>query len=398
MPRPMRTLKFWMFGVVAVCFSGVAQAGTVKTESHTFPSLGSDLGPEINVSEPLIGTMYIAGYIPYENPAETLACTNFSVPNQFLDKIVLIERDFNCTFQDKIFHAQLAGAKGVIVFNREFNLSLIHMGGDPDSLVYQSLHIPSVFVSRESGVELIQAFLSVYNATNEGLSVAISVVEGEYYGSGRNTFLGANYTTLGIIYGVIMAASVLYWILFCAWRYNQITMRTRAIKLLKRVKYSPQTIPQILEGNQEHGGHAILTAASTTVETDKMNDFKLQTSASKLMDEKEGRDIEMSSIPIERSETLDDEKNMVESIVNETIVPSSAKVSTGGMSTLANVITRKQKKKKKATNASLFDSGNCTICLEDLVLDDEVIILPCRHIFHPDCVTRRFWMYCRNIL
>ena len=32
------------------------------------------------------------------------------------------------------------------------------------------------------------------------------------------------------------------------------------------------------------------------------------------------------------------------------------------------------------------DKKNCIICLEDFRIDDEVIFLPCLHIFHRDCI------------
>ena len=33
------------------------------------------------------------------------------------------------------------------------------------------------------------------------------------------------------------------------------------------------------------------------------------------------------------------------------------------------------------------DKKNCIICMEDFKVDDEVIFLPCLHIFHKDCIT-----------
>lgn len=43
------------------------------------------------------------------------------------------------------------------------------------------------------------------------------------------------------------------------------------------------------------------------------------------------------------------------------------------------------------------DTGNlheCTVCKDDLVIDEEVIKMPCNHLFHPDCLLT--WLKMHN--
>ena len=69
-------------------------------------------------------------------------------------KIVLIERG-TCTFEEKVLNAQLAGAKGVIVFDNVTSNALIQMSADNNSIT-----IPAIFILKSAG----EALKSLMNA------------------------------------------------------------------------------------------------------------------------------------------------------------------------------------------------------------------------------------------
>jgi hypothetical protein len=77
--------------------------------------------------------------------------------------IALIERtpdgSGNCSFELKVYHAQKAGFKAVIIYNSNSD-SLIKMS----SSGLFSIHIPSVFIGHSSGVD-IENFYTYTNKT-----------------------------------------------------------------------------------------------------------------------------------------------------------------------------------------------------------------------------------------
>jgi len=43
-------------------------------------------------------------------------------------------------------------------------------------------------------------------------------------------------------------------------------------------------------------------------------------------------------------------------------------------------------------------NGECTICMEDFTLSEEVRCLPCMHMFHSDCIVKWLQLVSLNVL
>lgn len=66
---------------------------------------------------------------------------------------VLLERG-GCTFAQKVYNAEKAGAKAVVIFNNEATDALVRMGESTQAEV--DVNIPSVFISGNMGVVLLK--------------------------------------------------------------------------------------------------------------------------------------------------------------------------------------------------------------------------------------------------
>jgi E3 ubiquitin-protein ligase RNF13 len=104
--------------------------------------------------------LFIKGYITLANPIG--ACSKIEKPLNvsFVDPdkwIVLIQRTptifGNCSFDLKVYNAQQAGFKAVIIYNSESD-NLIKMSS---SGLYK-IKIPSVFIGHSSGIDIASYF------------------------------------------------------------------------------------------------------------------------------------------------------------------------------------------------------------------------------------------------
>ncbi|MGL4731870.1 MAG: S8 family serine peptidase [Clostridium sp.] len=92
----------------------------------------------------------------------------FGKPDQLKNvkgKVALIKRG-EIAFTEKILNAQANGAKGVIVFNKDGDDSLISMATDP------SIKIPAMFIGNSSGAKLLEASKKGKAVLNGDISTA----------------------------------------------------------------------------------------------------------------------------------------------------------------------------------------------------------------------------------
>ena len=358
------------------------------------------------------GELIAAGQVPFQVPNGTLGCNAF-VSNQFNNSIALIERG-ECDFQNKIYHAQLAGAIGVIVFDKEFNSFLSTMTGTESSDIFKKIKIPSFFVSRESGLDLTDAYLNIFSETGNGLPVEITVIPNEY-DSESDGFYFSDYRTLGIAFGVFMGGSVFFWIGFCVWRRHQMSLRAMALKKLRRIKYSPQAVNEHLaqmpvnppespsptsNGWLEMASSAATSSgASEKVEFSPMDDAEQNNKVKMEGNHEEADRTCIQEVSVNESNStnavVDIEQGTIQNVSAPSTSSPTAVVVASNKNTKSNISSpfKKiwgRKKGKTEANGALFDSGNCSVCLEEFQRDEDVLVLPCRHIFHPDCVTGKF--------
>ncbi|KAL3848507.1 hypothetical protein ACJMK2_019359 [Sinanodonta woodiana] len=111
-----------------------------------FYDLQASFGPNVpsaGIRGYLIAVKPLNGCQPVEHPPGNM--TNQSW-------IALIERN-NCTFREKVLHAQVAGFAAVIIYNSDEREQFIRMGGDDSGII-----IPSVMVGWSNGMELRNKF------------------------------------------------------------------------------------------------------------------------------------------------------------------------------------------------------------------------------------------------
>ncbi|KAK3596639.1 hypothetical protein CHS0354_039816 [Potamilus streckersoni] len=124
--------------------------------------------PHVGIRGYLVPVKPLDGCHPVEHPPGNM--TNQSW-------IALIERN-NCTFREKVFHAQMAGYAAVIVYNSDGREQLIHMGGDDNGI-----NIPSVMVGWSDGIMLRKHFC--YDCRSEKYEMneryEIIIDDKEYY-------------------------------------------------------------------------------------------------------------------------------------------------------------------------------------------------------------------------
>ena len=110
----------------------------VRVGARTYTALsGSGPGPEESLSAPMVAAHELGN---------ALACSPFPA-GSLVGSVVLIERG-ECWFQDKIEHADAAGALAVIVYEQGGSDELIEMGG------VDGTDIPAYFVGARDGAAL----------------------------------------------------------------------------------------------------------------------------------------------------------------------------------------------------------------------------------------------------
>lgn len=142
--------------------------------SSTLTSIGSTLGLESTaVFDTLIGPL------PYVDADPAGRACNGITAGSLMGKIALIERG-NCDFAAKVNSAAAAGAKAVVVFNRDSSEDIAGSAGGGDNLFTMQVTgttIPSFFIVRSKGVAMRD-----FVKANPGATVSIGT-----FGSGSFT-------------------------------------------------------------------------------------------------------------------------------------------------------------------------------------------------------------------
>lgn len=105
----------------------------------SFAAAGAGFGPQINTSS---NTLLYNGTMVFGYPSD--GCSPFTNEAELSGNIVFVRRG-NCTFTDKVYMAQLAGAKAVVVINNVAGGAYFMIGSNPN------ITIPSIMISLEDG-------------------------------------------------------------------------------------------------------------------------------------------------------------------------------------------------------------------------------------------------------
>lgn len=139
--------------LVAALLVAVAQANVIAHFSapyhnlfeKTIGSLEAAFGPDVPGNNQLFDLVPLTG-------DEEYGCGNITTePTSYLSA-ALIKRGSNCDFDIKVWNAQMAGFKAVIIYNDVDN-ELVRMGSDSSI----PIRIPSVFIGRSDGEFLMMA-------------------------------------------------------------------------------------------------------------------------------------------------------------------------------------------------------------------------------------------------
>lgn len=279
----------------------------------------------------------------------------------YLTKIVLIERGGNCTFVEKILHAQNAGALAVVIHDNVDSNVLVRMGGNLGDFRDQQRIVPSFFVSLSTGSTLRQD-LGAGNTV--WVSLNTSRIDRDGYpggGSGFSSPVSVDIVAFGIAAGIIFGVLIAYFVAYFA--YHKYTRR-RGKKLVRTIQYHKP-------------------AATTTTTMPHGDDvYAIQ-------------DVENAPIPLTQTPaqvhvatTANNEEAFSIEVVHADTVPLPPPPTK--LRSFCTRCSRKQQQSLASQNANAntaFDlGGTCTICLEDFTEDEMVFLLPCRHLFHGACV------------
>lgn len=158
------------------------------------------LGDGPAIVESVTGPVVYAGALDANNFE---GCNAFAA-DAFKDKIAVIKRG-TCAFSVKVAGALAAGAKGVIIFNRDGE------GKDIDFTMtgLADLNVPSILISNLDGIELVN---SLETNPNQQLTIGIApkVVEREADVLSKSSLIGPNATNDVIVPSVAAPGSDIY--------------------------------------------------------------------------------------------------------------------------------------------------------------------------------------------
>jgi hypothetical protein len=247
---------------------------------RSFPFYPADFGALLNDSMPPMPITY--------DPSNVDGCAPFPANYFSPNYTALIERG-NCTFWNKAWNAQAAGAVGLVLFDSQNNSALFSPHGDPTGI-----GIPIVMVEHFAG-DIIAGLI---RQPGPPVLVTMNYSILQYSGYLRAPRYDRAWQTLCVAVGL----ALMYWTMRLLWVRAHRVRQGAAFRKLKRSKYRKP--------------------------------------------------------PMEADLVLMDAMG--------TVTPG--------------------------TLAEVFDTGMCSICLEEFVVDgrDEVIYLACGHVMHAKCLESWF--------
>jgi len=362
----------WLF-VVSFMTCRLVDGAVVEFGALSFSASVANFGPRVRTDETVIGTLFVTGSVPLSFANETNGCAGFSPANPYAsvnNTILLIERG-ECPFVQKVYYGQASGAKAVIIYDRVPDESLIFMQPDNALQFTGMISIPSFFVTKASGQTLKAYFVDAFSSNVTGLNVSVKVAAGDY----DSFFLAAvDYDALVMVLGVFGGLSVIYYFGYFFWWREQRLRKSAAVRKLKSTKYVHQLIPAMINEMPANPGGTEPDSVNPTTSTP-------ETSRN---GEEDFRDVDIDASTSEGTKSVDVEIDPVQS--------KSAPSLSRRVNPLSMLSKARRTKRVGGANqtSELYDTGACTVCLDDFQEGEDVLILPCRHLFHTPCVESTF--------
>lgn len=351
------------------------------------------------------GESGVGGVLHMDMAARFMCDSDMGFASNMAGKIAFIQRGY-CRFVDKVLHAQLMGAKGVVVYNPEEAVDgtmMVKMSVD-DPEEGERVSIPAVFVSYDSGIELERLMA----ANPDGVRVFINGTD-EFNPEDLDPspiFLKSVLFLLQLML-VVWSIVAVFSVVSCV--HKRLARRKRLLvvrKLPTRVYRAPQS--QELEelGECEELELELELELGVPVGTEVGSELEVEPDGEHLA-LRDGGDASRASrhprhpghrrVPVEDVEIeLQVLRTTGSGVTDAAVAPlgdgqdarasaSSASASAAASSTPGpSAATLGRRGASNVTD--YFASENCVICICDFEDGETLTVLPCGHGYHKECV------------
>lgn len=444
------TGKISMFLALFISFFSQLSALVVtKPCCHVFEHRGAMFGPELPSPPSTIITYKphrkkissLEGPITLTYQSNPILCGNILHSKQsFKDYIVLVPRG-GCSFAEKVYNAQLLDAKAVIIYQlQDSRRSFSDLSNDDvivmaeDSKYGDLVEIPSIFISHNSWkhiatllTELENPISSYYQSddsdstlsshnrllitsdedqvilTEDKIRVTNRKLDSNKFNSDHNIFVVINATgslrTTGQDTMPLMWDSLVFLIkvFVIIWSIMGFAYVSNWVKM-KYNKYKRENIIKTLPCKKYKTLQFHSNKKSMKVEKQEKLKTKTKGKYSKLNNDETGNNDEEhesfndlengeNEVTLEEFNPLLKHQNSDLKLRNSPKKSSFQDTSTSVKSSnSSDTESSSSKNKNSSASSSLIDCDNCVICLCEFDLDDNVIVMPCKHIYHQDCI------------
>lgn len=410
-------LKQILYSLIAAIY--VANA-LVVTEPccHVFEHRGAMFGPQLPLSPPSI-----IDYLPQrkhiskvEGPLKLTDRNNWSLCSpetvarqdyHFLDSIALIPRG-GCSFAEKVYSSQLLGAKAAIIFQaQDARRSVLSDTSNDDVIVMAEdsrygdlVEIPSAFISFNSWQHIKTLLLEV-SANDE-------IVSSYYHSSARGLVKSDAEQTKTDNNAILVNYEQAY--------HEKLSKQSKDIKSETTLDETElEQVRQLLNNRLIHvvlnetGSLPTTGADALPMMWDSMvflikvfliiwsiMGFAYISNWVKMKVSKYKRQHVIRSLPNKKYKALhlhSNRKSMkfedIES--NDTVTPTLEEYEVEPLMRQHSDLKLRNSPKKQTSiereqSCSVIDCDNCVICLCEFDLEDNVTVLPCKHIYHKECI------------
>mmetsp|Transcript_5016 Transcript_5016/g.6533 ORF Transcript_5016/g.6533 Transcript_5016/m.6533 type:complete len:477 (-) Transcript_5016:86-1516(-) len=387
-----------LFGVIC-CFLWVnAAEGLVITQPccHEFAHRGSLFGAELPVQSDSLFSVSLAdrekvdqvsGYLKTTNSENVALCSFEKDELDFKDSIVFIPRG-GCSFAQKVYFAELLGAKAAIIYQsqeppKQNRDNVIVMAAD--ARYGPLVTIPSAFVSYETYLQ-IQALFEELESEHENNPVNKDKVPlfpyiilnetGSLPPSGPDA-LPMMWDSMMFLLKIFL---VIWSFMGAAYFYNWIKIQIRRKRREDVVKMLPcKTYSELFtNGNL----------------ADNRSSISVGMGMNPVTRTKSGKRFDLVNTSEERQEGNVENGEEISMKVNNTKKGGYSPVKDQEEDTVVEIPLGKNEivlsddgtEGEESEYVDCIECENCVICLCEFEPNDMVTVLPCRHIYHKECI------------
>mmetsp|Transcript_11733 Transcript_11733/g.13502 ORF Transcript_11733/g.13502 Transcript_11733/m.13502 type:complete len:453 (+) Transcript_11733:289-1647(+) len=367
-------VKLWYFVATALIIGTTNGLVISNPCCHTFEHRGSLFGAELPVDTGALFSVALTdrnavdrveGYLKTTNSEHVALCSYDHESLDFKDAIVFIPRG-GCSFAEKVYYAEVLGAKAAIIFQsqeppKQNRDNVIVMAAD--TKYGPAVTIPSAFVSYETYLQIQSIFaeLAETNPDNPYPYVVLNET-GSLPPSGPDA-LPMMWDSMMFLIKIFL---IIWSFMGAAYIYNWIKLQIRRKQRRDVVKRLPCKPYMDLFGKskvESSVGYAHNSFGSKR----RLKGGKQFTE----IEMTENRDVEIGRQPAVVDSNYSPVKCEQDEAIVDIALSDSTKIETVGDDT---------------HSIECIECDNCVICLCEFDESDLVTVLPCRHIYHKDCI------------